>query len=697
MRRLLADPHLRGVAAVVLDELHERHVATDLALAWLRRLRETRPARPGGGRDVGDARRRSGRRLPRRRRRAQRGADVRRRDRARRGAPTIGRWPARSPAPSAACCATSPTATCWCSSRAPARSAARRRRSPSCPAPRALAVLPLHGDMPLEEQARAVRPGDRRKVILSTNVAESSVTIDGVVAVIDSGLARIATHSPWTGLPTLAVAKISQAAATQRAGRAGRTRPGRALRLYTRHDFEQRPRAGAARDRARRSRRDAAGAGGARRRRSRRARVARAAAGRGLGRGARAARAAGRRRRRRRPDRRRPPHVAPPGPPAAGAPGRRGRGARLPRGGVPGRRADLRARHPRRRARVVRAPDRAGAGNDRGAEIVDLVDLFREAEAERFRPDVLRRLELDRRATEEVDRVRRQLVGSGGGAARRRRPLDAEASRALRLAVLAAFPDRVARRREHKSRAVVLAAGGAAELGFEASGDWLVTVDVEERDAGRGGAPKAPRSNATVVRLGSVIEPEWLLDLYPDRVEDVDRRAFNARHRARRTHHGPRVRRADARRDRGARPARRRDRAPARRRACWRAAWTGCPAATPCAQLLHRIGVRARRRCPRRRCRRWRRTTSPASSAPPARAGAASRELDDPAALVLATLPPRRAPRARHDRARTRHAGGRAHRRRPLRPERRRPGSNRACRTSSARAPCPPSAPAASR
>ena len=52
----------------------------------------------------------------------------------------------------------------------------------------------------------------------------------------------MAAHSPWTGLPTLALARISQAAATQRAGRAGRTRPGRALRLYTRHDFEQRPR-----------------------------------------------------------------------------------------------------------------------------------------------------------------------------------------------------------------------------------------------------------------------------------------------------------------------------------------------------------------------------------------------------------------------------------------------------------------------
>ena len=68
------------------------------------------------------------------------------------------------------------------------------------------------------------------------------MTIDGVVAVIDSGLARIAGHSPWSrAAHAAASAKISQASATQRAGRAGRTRPGARLRLYTRHDFEARP------------------------------------------------------------------------------------------------------------------------------------------------------------------------------------------------------------------------------------------------------------------------------------------------------------------------------------------------------------------------------------------------------------------------------------------------------------------------
>src|SRR5262249_2582888 len=104
-----------------------------------------------------------------------------------------------------------------------------------------LDVVMLHGDLAPAEQDRAVRPGSRRKVILSTNVAETSVTIEGVVAVVDSGLARVAAHSPWSGLPTLRVQRIARAACAQRAGRAGRLRPGRCLRLYTRHDHDTRP------------------------------------------------------------------------------------------------------------------------------------------------------------------------------------------------------------------------------------------------------------------------------------------------------------------------------------------------------------------------------------------------------------------------------------------------------------------------
>ena len=98
--------------------------------------------------------------------------------------------------------------------------------------------MPLHGDLPPDQQDRAVLPSARRKLILSTNVAETSVTIDGVVVVIDGGLVRLPAHDPWTGIATLSVAKVSRAYATQRAGRAGRTRPGLCIRLYSQADHE---------------------------------------------------------------------------------------------------------------------------------------------------------------------------------------------------------------------------------------------------------------------------------------------------------------------------------------------------------------------------------------------------------------------------------------------------------------------------
>ena len=116
-----------------------------------------------------------------------------------------------------------------------------------------LLVLPLHGDLPLAEQDRAIAPAQQRKVILATNVAESSVTVEGITAVIDSGLARIATYSQWTGLPTLHVGRVSKASAKQRAGRAGRTGPGRVLRLYSMEDYLRRPEHDAAGDRTQRA------------------------------------------------------------------------------------------------------------------------------------------------------------------------------------------------------------------------------------------------------------------------------------------------------------------------------------------------------------------------------------------------------------------------------------------------------------
>src|SRR4029077_16834124 len=86
-----------------------------------------------------------------------------------------------------------------------------------------------------------VRPAGQRKVILTTNVAESSITIEGVVAVVDSGLARVASQAPWSGLPRLRTEKVSRSSAFARSGRGGGTCPGRCLRLYTRADFDSRP------------------------------------------------------------------------------------------------------------------------------------------------------------------------------------------------------------------------------------------------------------------------------------------------------------------------------------------------------------------------------------------------------------------------------------------------------------------------
>src|SRR5207249_5794246 len=86
-----------------------------------------------------------------------------------------------------------------------------------------LAVLPLHGDLPAEQQDAALLPQARRKVVLATNVAETSATVEGVTGVVDTGLARALTFDPHVGPDRMAVPPISKASADRRAGRAGRT------------------------------------------------------------------------------------------------------------------------------------------------------------------------------------------------------------------------------------------------------------------------------------------------------------------------------------------------------------------------------------------------------------------------------------------------------------------------------------------
>ncbi len=103
-------------------------------------------------------------------------------------------------------------------------------------------ILPLHGELPPAEQDAAVAAyAGRRKAVVATNVAETSLTIDGVRIVIDSGLARTARFDPYRGINTLLVERISRASADQRAGRAGRTAPGHCLRLWTELEHADRP------------------------------------------------------------------------------------------------------------------------------------------------------------------------------------------------------------------------------------------------------------------------------------------------------------------------------------------------------------------------------------------------------------------------------------------------------------------------
>lgn len=237
-RRVLNDTELDGVDAVVLDEFHERHLESDLALALLKRLQRRRPrlrilvmsatmdaAPVARFLDNCPILRSSGKLF-----------DL-----------AIEHLP-YSPAPL--------QEQVRDALEGPLRdeqagdvlvflpgAAEIRRTARVCEAlvsRHDRLLLPLHGDLPASEQDRAVAPSSRLKVILSTNVAESSITIDGVRTVIDSGLARIATYSPWTGLPTLRMGRISKASARQRAGRAARTGPGRVIRLYSQMDYQSR-------------------------------------------------------------------------------------------------------------------------------------------------------------------------------------------------------------------------------------------------------------------------------------------------------------------------------------------------------------------------------------------------------------------------------------------------------------------------
>ena len=107
------------------------------------------------------------------------------------------------------------------------------------PKVQALYPLPLYSGLTTDQQMYVFEPApeNTRKVIVSTNIAEASVTIDGIVYVVDCGFAKLRAYNPSTGIETLTAVPISKAAAVQRAGRAGRTKPGKCFRLYTQQAY----------------------------------------------------------------------------------------------------------------------------------------------------------------------------------------------------------------------------------------------------------------------------------------------------------------------------------------------------------------------------------------------------------------------------------------------------------------------------
>lgn len=512
-RRLVADPELRGVAAVVLDELHERSLHADLALAITRALQRasrddlrivamsaTLDAEKVAAFLDAPIARVPGRRFDVTIEHAD-AADDRPLDR--RVAAAAKRLLREEPEGHVLVFL-------------PGAAEIRRAEAALQGGARALGadVVPLHGDLPPAEQDRAVRPSARRKIILATNVAETSLTIDGVVGVVDSGLARVARHSPWSGLPTLELAPICQASATQRAGRAGRTRAGRALRLYTAHDHDTRP----AHDAPEIQRVDLAETVLALRARGVRdvgafpffeppPAAALEAAERLLALlGA----------------------VSPSGEPTAigrdllalplhprlaraaidaASHGLLERGALL---------AALLAERDLRLAARARlgGTDRALAHESGSSDALHRLELFEAVEREGLRAERLRAHDLDvggglavARARDQIVRALRRLPARGGTAHE-----DRDEDEVLLRALLAGFPDRVAKRRRAREPDVLLAGGGSARLAESSvvrEPELMVAIDAEER---RG---------AVEVRTASAIEAEWLLERFPEHVEDV--------------------------------------------------------------------------------------------------------------------------------------------------------------------------------
>jgi ATP-dependent helicase HrpB len=461
-RRFLSDPELKGVAAVFLDEFHERHLDSDLALALLKRLQRARPelrivvmsatldAAPiaefldacpivsseGKLFDL------SIKHLP--------------------YSPEPVEMQVRNAVELLIAEKHSGDTLTFLPGAVEIRRAIRECSALARSA--GLLMLPLHGSLPPSEQDRALAPASQRKLILATNVAESSITVEGVTAVIDSGLARFASYSHWSGLPTLQVGRVSKASAKQRAGRAGRTAPGRVLRLYTEEDYSRRP----DHDVPEILRSD-------------------------LSQLCLALRAM------------RIDHVEDvawldvPTTVAADL-----AELLLDRLGATGDMAKQLARYPLppRLSRILVEAIARGVGDD-GCVAVALLG----AGVHLAKCDLLAAMDLplDPRVLQHVAQLRKIARTSAPKVAARKISNDD----ALLTSVLAGFPDRVARLRAGNQ--VLLSTGASAELAGEPPQyQFMVAVDAEDRK----------EKALPLIRMTSRIEAEWLIDLFPERVKE---------------------------------------------------------------------------------------------------------------------------------------------------------------------------------
>jgi ATP-dependent helicase HrpB len=340
-------------------------------------------------------------------------------------------------------------------------------------------VRPLYAELPVEQQELAVKRGPRPRIVLATNVAETSLTLDGITTVVDTGVARVLRHDPRTGVDQLLLEKISRASAEQRAGRAGRVAPGRCLRTYTAGEYrEMAPRL--------------------------EPEILRVDLCEPLLQlkawGIRDARAF--------------PWITAP-------PEERLRGAeRLLRlleatdadGAITplGRELLRFPVHPRT-ARMLIEASRCGAGRDgallaalceappvlRCGAVAGRSDLFRLADAVHARSR-----DLDGRKLAAIEREATQLERLLPRAAGSKKATDDD----LLRCVLAGFPDRVARRRGKGGKSAVMARGFEVQIGEESAvkdAEWFVVLDVVEMKGG------------VKARVLSEIAPEWLRELFP--------------------------------------------------------------------------------------------------------------------------------------------------------------------------------------